>query len=109
MGIRPWLHASWEQQFGTGSVPSEASGDYPSKAELLESLADGQRRIRERLAELGENGLAAPLPDVRFRPFFPTLGDAVLHVLTSHAGVHVGQVSVWRRVVGLGPLTEVFH
>jgi hypothetical protein len=109
MGLEAWLPVAWEKQFGTGSVPSATRADYPSKAELLALLADGERRIRERLVALGESGLAGPLPDVRYRHIFPTLGHAVLHVLTSHAAAHVGQVSVWRRVAGLGPLTEIFH
>jgi hypothetical protein len=108
MGISPWLPKTWGQQFGTGSVPSDAREDYPTKAELLTLLADGERRVAEQVVKLGESGLAAPLPDVLHRHLFPTLGHAVLHILTSHAAVHVGQVSVWRRVVGLGPLTEMF-
>jgi hypothetical protein len=109
MGLPSWLPLGWEQRFGTGSLPSAVRDEYPSKAELLESLADGQRRVCARLVELGERGLAVPLPDERYRHVFPTLGHAVLHVLTSHAAVHVGQVSAWRRVVGLGPLAEIFH
>jgi hypothetical protein len=39
---------------------------------------------------------------------FPTLGDAVLRILTSHAAVHVGQITVWRRALNLGPLKQSF-
>jgi hypothetical protein len=109
MGLKPWLPEYWDQKFGTGSMPGDTRDDYPSKADLLDRLSDGQRRVGDRLKSLGENDLAKPLPDVRLRPVFPTLGHAVLHVLTSHAAVHVGQLSVWRRAIGLEPLKEVFH
>jgi hypothetical protein len=109
MGVKPWLSPSWEQQFGTGSQPTDSREAYPGKDELLATLADAQQHVCRRVAELGIEGLSAPLPDVRYRHVFPTLGHAVLHVLTSHAAFHVGQVSVWRRVVGLGPLKDTIH
>jgi uncharacterized damage-inducible protein DinB len=108
MGIEPWLPADWGERFGTGSAPIADRKRYLSKAELLEALADGQRRITERLTAMGEAGLAEPLPDVRYREMFPTVGHAVLHLLTAHAALHVGQLTVWRRVAGLGPSQEPF-
>jgi hypothetical protein len=104
MGLSEWLPSDWKQEFGTGSSPVDERKHYPSKAELLTALIDGQQRIIDRLTLLGERGLSEPLPDVRYRQTFPTLGHAVLHVLTAHAALHVGQITVWRRVVGLAPL-----
>ena len=108
LGLEPWLPVNWEQQFGTGSAPVERRDAYPNKPELLAALADAERRITQRIHELGEADLVKPLPDIRCRDEFPTVGHAVLHILTSHAAVHVGQVTVWRRVVGLEPLKEPF-
>ena len=48
----------------------------------------------------------APLPDEACRAIFPTLGHAVVHILGPHAAVHVGQISVWRRVMGFPALAE---
>ena len=106
LGIKPWLPVDWRQKFGTGSMPIVERGKYPSKADLLNSLADAQRRVVAGLNVMGEQGLSAPLPDIRYREVFPTIGQAVLHVLTAHAALHVGQLTVWRRTVGLPPLTE---
>jgi hypothetical protein len=106
MGLRPWLTPNWTSRFGTGSVPTGDREAYPSKTELLDALADGQKRVLDRLVELGEDGLYAPLPDERYREMFPTIGHAVLQILTVHTALHVGQVTVWRRAVGLGPLRE---
>jgi len=108
MGLHAWLMDNWEKRFGTGSVPTVERKQYPSKTELLEILADAQRRVLDRLRAVGEEGLKKPLPDVHHRVLFPTLGHAILHILTVHAALHVGQVTVWRRAVGLGPLREVF-
>jgi hypothetical protein len=108
MGLEPWLPAEWGDRFGTGSVPTPMREDYPRSAALLEALADARRRVLGRLAEISEEGLAQPLPDERHRGTFPTVGHAVLHILTVHAALHVGQVTVWRRAVGLGALAESF-
>jgi hypothetical protein len=108
MGLAPWLAADWADRFGTGSVPLPERERYPSSADLLAARAEAQRRVLGRLAELGEAALAAPLPDARHRATFPTLGHAVLHILTVHAAVHVGQVTAWRRAVGLGALEGEF-
>ena len=34
----------------------------------------------------------------------PTLKDVVAFLLTAHLGVHLGQLSSWRRMIGLPPL-----
>jgi hypothetical protein len=106
LGITPWLPEGWDKQFGTGSTPVTEREQYPSKLELLNSLDDARDRVVARLNEIGEQRLTEPLPDVRYRAIFPTIGQGVLHVLTAHAALHVGQLTVWRRAVGLPPLTE---
>ncbi|HTQ37865.1 MAG TPA: DinB family protein [Pirellulales bacterium] len=108
MGLSPWLPSDWKARFGTGNVPSDNRAEYPSKESLLAALADGQHRITKQFAVLGEQGLKHALPDEKHRALFPTIGDAVLHILTAHAALHVGQLTVWRRAAGLGPLMKLF-
>jgi len=108
LGTAAWLPDDWAERFGTGSVPLADRAAYPQKHVLLEMLQEGQRRLVEAVEAAGEDGLAAPLPDPRFRDLFPTLGHAILHILGAHAAVHVGQVSAWRRAFGLEPLKETF-
>lgn len=48
-----------------------------------------------------DSELDSPLPDERYREVFPTLGHAVLHILTVHTAIHLGQISAWRRAMGL--------
>jgi hypothetical protein len=107
-GLAAWLPQEWEKMFGTGSVATPDRSAYLSKAELLAALADGQARVSDRVTTLGDARMSGVLPDERYRATFPTLGHAVVHVLTSHAAVHVGQVSAWRRAAGYQPLSEIF-
>lgn len=108
LGLAPWLPEDWTSRFGYGSVPTADRGAYPGKSDLLRMLDDGQGRVSEALTRIDEKELAAPLPDEACRAVFPTLGHAVVHILGPHAAVHVGQVSVWRRVMGFAPPAEPF-
>jgi uncharacterized damage-inducible protein DinB len=101
LGLTPWLSPTWQHRFGTGSRPSTTSEDYPNRSELLAAFEDGQRRISDALSSLTDQDLAQPLPDEGYRHVFPTLGSAVLHILTVHTAVHLGQLSAWRRAMGL--------
>jgi hypothetical protein len=108
LGLSTWLPDDWRQRYGTGSAPMADRSAYPTKDSLLDYLADAERRLKEQLHALGDEMMQQPLPDVRYRKMFPTLGDAVAHVLAAHTASHVGQIIVWRRVMGFGPLSKVF-
>ena len=41
------------------------------------------------------------LPDEKTHAFFPTIGDIVTSVMTSHIAVLPGELSAWRRAMGL--------
>jgi len=107
LGLEPWLPEDWEKRFGTGTTPVRGADAYPAKRELLDTLADAERRLCKRLLALDEAALRAPLPDEQHREMFPTLGHAVLHVLVGHTAAHVGQLAVWRRAMGLPPATII--
>jgi hypothetical protein len=107
IGLEPWLPADWEKRFGTGSTPVADVGTYPTKHELLGTLADAERRVREQLITLDDAALRDPLPDERVREILPTLGHAVLHVLVGHTAAHLGQLAVWRRAMGLPSATII--
>lgn len=58
------------------------------------------------LAALGdatETLLASPNPLERKRAEHPTVGDMLLMLLVKHESVHLGQLSAWRRAMGLPP------
>lgn len=107
LGLEPWLSGEWVELFTRGSMPTDDRARYPSKEELLAALDDGNTRLRDRLAAMSPEELAAPLPDARFRYRFPTLGDAVAHILAGHAALHAGQLTVWRKAVGLPAISEL--
>jgi hypothetical protein len=99
MGIAPWLDETWLKPFHAGATPQADTSIYPSKEELLNALDAAAAKLSGKLQTMTGDDLAGPLPDERYRTIFPTLGHAVLHILTVHTSTHAGQLSAWRRAV----------
>jgi hypothetical protein len=48
--------------------------------------------------------LAQPTANPRMKDALPTAREAVAFLLTAHLAGHLGQLSSWRRMIGLPPL-----
>lgn len=101
LGLSPWLPDSWAEKFGTGSTPQVDGEVHPGPAELERALVLAEQKVVERLQSMSADVLAGPLPDVRYREVFPSLGHAVVHILCAHTSFHGGQIMLWRRAMGL--------
>jgi len=76
---------------------------YPPKDEIIDHYMRAHSAIIERLREVPDEKMREPNPrEGRFREMAPTIGDACGFVFSMHAGMHLGQVSAWRRCFGLG-------
>jgi hypothetical protein len=104
LGLEAEYPSEWATMFGFGSKPSATRGDYPSRAELLQAVERGFERLRDQAASATPEQLAQPSTNPRTKDLLPTVKDAIANLLTGHAGVHVGQLSMWRRMIGLPPL-----
>ncbi len=51
-----------------------------------------------------ESRLREPLPDDKAREILPTLGDALLQIVSAHTAFHAGQLAAWRRAIGRPPV-----
>jgi hypothetical protein len=108
IGLAPWLADDWRARYGTGSVPVAERRQYPASDSLLYEMANAELQLKEKLNSLGEEAMQQPLPDVKYRDIFPSLGHAVTHVLAAHTAAHVGQVIAWRKAMGFRPLSVQF-
>ena len=89
--------------FKAGAPCLDQPGLYPSKDVLVATFFERQRRAMEAFSSASESALRAENPaEGRFKEMFPTVGSAVSFLLTGHVAMHLGQISAWRRVVGLG-------
>ena len=109
IGVAPWLPDDFAQKYGTGSVPVSREGAYGSKARALTTLTDARDRITRAVERLAADQLERTFPDESLREVFPTVRHALVQVLVGHTSMHVGQITVWRRAMGLPPMKRSFE
>jgi len=104
LGAQKRLSAEWASPFGRGSTPSVERGLYPSKDELLRAVEQGYQQVRQAAATANPEQLARPTTNPLIKETLPTLKEMIAFLLSGHMGVHLGQLSSWRRMIGLPPL-----
>ena len=109
IGLAPWLPEGWTRRFGTGSVPVADAGAYESKADALGILRDAQSRLGEAVERLDDARLDEPFPDASYHDAFPTIRHALTQVLVGHTAMHIGQLTVWRKAMGLPRMRRAFE
>ena len=110
-----WLLESMGQEPGPASVPDtykelfghtadcrSDAGVYPDKEEIVTNFFNGYRHVLSVVETTDDEIFARELPYENMRDFFPTVGDMVDFMLGAHAMGHLGQLSTWRRCMGLG-------
>ncbi len=100
-GQKPSMSPEWKALFNVPSKPMPESNKYPSKAELWDAYQQAYQRIVEAVRSASDEDLAREFPNPKLRTSLPTVGVAMVHILTSHQGQHLGQLSAWRRAQGL--------
>lgn len=76
---------------------------YPKMDAIVSAFNRGYEAVLKALPEVSEDVFARPNPiEGRFREMCPTVGVAVSFLCLAHPMMHLGQVSAWRRMFGLG-------
>jgi DinB superfamily len=93
----------WHERCSPGSTLSSERSFYASKRDLIAALEAGQARVSEAASKATDEALGKPhsVQLAFVRNAFPTVGDLVAHLMTTHTGYHLGQLSIWRRMMGL--------
>jgi hypothetical protein len=100
LGLPPACPANWKELFGIGAQPSPDRSRYPSKAVLLKALEDAHARLADAVTKAAPEVLTQPPPEM-FRDRCHTLGALLAVMMTTHEATHNGQLSAWRRAMGL--------
>lgn len=88
--------------FKAGVACVADDGRYPGKDEIVDYFLERYRAAAEALKWVSEDVLNAENPaEGRWKLMFPKVGGAVNFLLNNHAMMHLGQVSAWRRVMGM--------
>lgn len=99
LGGEPELGA-WNKRFGFGSEVLPELEAYPGKDELLNAFRGASARLMAAAESCSPAMLAkaskGPGPEL-----MPTVGDAMTFMMVGHVALHLGQLSAWRRALGL--------
>src|SRR5262249_29617710 len=104
LGGQKVLPTEWATLFGAGSKPSSSRGVYPSKDELVRAVEQTYQHLTQRAATATSEQLSRPTTNPRAKEALPTLKEMVAFLLSGHMGVHLGQLSSWRRMISLPPM-----
>ncbi len=89
--------------FKAGAPCVDEPGKYPSKDVLVSTFVSRHRALLDILPSVPDEVFARQNPvEGRAREMFPTIGALVTFLLVGHTQSHLGQISVWRRIMGLG-------
>lgn len=97
--------AGWEELFknGTPSTDDPTGKIFPSMEAITRHYFAAYRHVIAKLPEIDDATLAKPNPmGGRMTELMPTIGAAVNFLMSGHQMSHFGQISTWRRCVGLG-------
>lgn len=95
----------WKKMFGADAqcFDDPEGTIYPGKDELVGAMLSWHRAALPVLAGMSDAEFAVPnAAGGRFAEMMPTLAAAASFLFGPHAMLHLGQVSTWRRVMGLG-------
>ncbi|MAY73472.1 MAG: hypothetical protein CMJ31_01880 [Phycisphaerae bacterium] len=97
--------AGWEELFSAGvECSNDPDGSkYPAKDEIVDHLVKSTKLVFEAVEAADAEDFGRETPIERYRQFMPTVGDVVNFMLNDHTMMHFGQVSFWRRCMGMGP------
>ena len=76
---------------------------YPSMEEIVTFFHEGHRMVTGALRSTPDDVFQQPNPaEGRMKELFPTIGSVQTFYCGGHMMMHLGQVSAWRRMEGLG-------
>ncbi|MBC24172.1 MAG: hypothetical protein CMJ32_09695 [Phycisphaerae bacterium] len=75
---------------------------YPGKAESIAAFNERINAAADFMESLDESVFATSSEETFFSDRFPTLGGVAAFMFMAHIPFHLGQLSAWRRVAGMG-------
>lgn len=87
--------------FGQMSKLSLDPAHYPGRDALVGQFCVAHDDAEAALHQVSDEALHAPTPLERWRGQHPRLGEMLVTLMVKHESFHLGQLSAWRRAIGL--------
>jgi uncharacterized damage-inducible protein DinB len=84
-----------------GPKSEVAPTGYPPPDRLLRAYEASHAEAEQALTRASPEALAAATPLARWHTLHPTVGDMLVTLMVKHESHHLGQLSAWRRAMGL--------
>ncbi len=81
---------------------SDDASLYPSKADAIAAYNERINTVADFLESCDEAVFAQSSAGKWYENYFPTLGGGAAFMMIGHIPFHLGQISAWRRVAGMG-------
>ena len=94
--------ADWRNDFGPGTDPALIPAPHPTKLELLQAIEQGHEAVTAAARVADPEAMDRPHAVPLFtRSPVQTVGELVALLMTAHVGVHLGELTYWRRLKGM--------
>jgi hypothetical protein len=94
--------AGFADLFAAGKPCVDQPGHYPHKDEIVSYFFERYQAIADEVATLPDETFLGENPmQGRMKELLPNLGSALIFMLHNHTMMHLGQLSAWRRAMGL--------
>lgn len=90
-----------EHRYGQKSKVTLEPGEYPAPAVILADYTRLHDEAQAALEAADDAVFAEPNPLERWRAVHPRIGDMLVTLMVKHESGHLGQLSAWRRSMGL--------
>jgi len=90
-----------EHAYGAKSEPLASIDAYPPRGRMIEHWTRLHEDGAAALRAISDAVTSAPNPLERWRTMHPTVGDMLVTLMVKHESGHLGQLSAWRRAMGL--------
>jgi hypothetical protein len=101
-GVSALCPREWRAAFNPGTQPVRDATAYPPMRTLCETFRAVYGDLSTRALSVEQDRLAQPNPYEPARADFPTAGDFVAYLLSSHLAYHLGQLVTWCAAAGVG-------
>jgi len=90
-----------EAPFGRGSVVSSVPSAHPRITQIRSEAESHLEAVLASLDAAPMERFEAPTPLARWRASCPRVGEQLVTLMIKHESFHLGQLSAWRRALGL--------
>lgn len=88
-----------DHEYGAKSGPLPDAAAY--SADIIDLYKSAHDDAEAALLQATDATLSSPTPLERWRTLHPTTGDMLVTLMVKHESAHLGQLSAWRRALGL--------